>query len=515
MSKDGKQETTSTNASLPNAPEWVTGGVEALNAAILNLGKRDPKDFVPGATSTQSQAFDLARGIGSRYGASPVPMVQAATPDSIVLPDNGSSSGSGLFASLGVQEPDTTQYDWENIFNNRPDLQTAYEGLTPQQRRDIAQVQGIPTGNINHEDFTRFHFENHPITEDGRRQAQELSRPNTGGSKGGDPRSGQPGRDIILGPDLRVQAGPAPSGGSGPGFNPLDYYTQSAAGTRAGATAGANLTDSSDVFELLLNGEGAPNVKAGRVSAQSLLDNLQKYISPHIDNVVDTTLANYDEQAARTRAQRAAVAAGTGAHRGTRNSIYEAILEGEIGRERANTEATLRDQAFTTGASLSADDANRRQSASSANAELAQRASESNAQMDLTRMLNAANMMFSEDQFNAGQEDRSLDRLMQGSRDLTNIASTYQGNERADIGLIAELGERERSIAQQEANAELGLLSTISNLLGNQRYEQVTGQVGSGTQTTRTSPGLLDYIKTGTGLLGAHKDIAGWKELFE
>jgi hypothetical protein len=508
MSKDS-QKTDTQSLRLPKAPGYVTEPLEGIIGAAYNLGGRNPQDFVPGPTSNDLASFAMGNNIASRYGATPMPGQAAPNPNSINI-SRSQGGGQGLFESLGIRQPNQTNYDWDAVAGDRPDLQAAYSNLTPQQHSDIARVTGNPDGRVSLSDFTRYQVEDNAPnrTPEYEARLRELSG-FSNGSKGSDPRSGQSGRDIILGPDQRVQAGPAASSG----FNPLELYGQAAAGTRAAGTAGPNTFDGQSIFDMLLDNENAPSVTAGRVSAQSLLDNLQNYISPYTENVVDSTMADFDEEAARTRAAQAATAAGNGAARGTRNSIFEAALEGEIGRARATTAANLRDQAFTTGAGLSADDANRRQSASTSNAELSQRASEANAQMELNRLLQTSNLMFENGTFNANQADEALNRAMQGSAQLADIGSTYQQNERQDIGLLSQLGAQERDIQRQQSTADIALLDTIANLLGGMgvNTSQVTGVSDTSSTTQRAQPGLLStlgsVVDLGSNFVGLGQDL--------
>lgn len=523
MSKDS-QTTDSNSLQLPKAPGYVTDPLEGIIGAIYNLGGNDPQSYVPGPTSNDMASFNMGNTIASRYGSAPQSTGTSQPNPNAYNPSRsqgGGSSGQGLFQSLGLQQPNQTNYDWQAIANDRPDIQSAFNSLTPQQHADIAQVTGNADGVVNVSDFARYQIEANGPNPEYEARMRELSGIS---SSQGDPYAGQSGRDIMLGADQSVQ----PSGGgyytghtqptgkdASSGFNPLDLYGQSAGATRAAATAGANTFDGQGIFDMLLDNENGPSVQAGRVSAQSLLEGLQNYMSPYTNDVVNTTLADYDEEAARTRAQQAATAAGSGANRGTRNSIFEAALEGEIGRGRATTEAGLRDQAFQVGAGLSADDANRRQSASSSNAELQQRASEANAQMELNRMLQASNLMYQNGTFNANQSDEALERAMQGSRDLTDIASTYQGNERADTGLLSQLGAQERDIQRQQSTADIALIDTIANLLGGMgvNTSQVTGVANSGSSTTRSQPGLLSTLGSVVDIGGSlASGISGWQD---
>ncbi|NQZ48092.1 MAG: hypothetical protein HRT63_11280 [Erythrobacter sp.] len=585
MSKDSKQTTNSNNLQLPKAPDYITDSVEGLTGAIMNLGQRDPNSYVSPQSPLQSQAFGMGSNIASRYGATPMPQFAQPSADAINIGRNQSAGGQGLFDSLGVRQPETVNYDYNAIAGARPDIQAAYNTLTPQQHSDIARVTGNPDGRVSLADFARFQIEENapnrtPADEARLRQLSGFS------DKPTDPRTStrqsQPGRDIMLGADNRVQMGsPAPQAAaqsapqaaqSPTGFNPLALYGQAADATRAAGMAGPNtianaalyspeMSDAANIGEMasyspqMLEAQAAydaalnaaNNFSGGRVQAQSLLDGLQNYMSPYTSDVVDTTLAGFDVDAERTRAARAAAAAGSGASRGTRNSIFEAVLEGELARERAGTEAGLRDQAFNTGAGLSASDANLRQSASVANAQLAQQAAEARQRAELQR----ANMMFQGaltdqsyqnqagqfnaanqnnrtlaqagydqqanlanqaaantgsqfnastlndlNRFNASQADIALNRTLQGAGQLANIGSTYQGNERADLGLLSDLGAQQRQIDGQQRTADLNLLQTILGMAGGLglNTSQVTGISNQGTQTSSVTPGLLDYV---------------------
>lgn len=96
-----------------------------------------------------------------------------------------------------------------------------------------------------------------------------------------------------------------------------------------------------------------------QVHASSLLDGLSNYMSPYTKDVVDSTLADFDFDAHRTRAQQDLDLAGSGAFGGSGAALTRSMTEGELSRARANAAATLRDQAFTRGASLASEDAGR------------------------------------------------------------------------------------------------------------------------------------------------------------
>jgi hypothetical protein len=88
-------------------------------------------------------------------------------------------------------------------------------------------------------------------------------------------------------------------------------------------------------------------------------DFMAPYQNPYLKDVVDTTLADMDEEAGKVRAQQAADAAKNRAFGGSRLALREAATEGELGRARASAAANLRSNAFSTAAGLGMADADR------------------------------------------------------------------------------------------------------------------------------------------------------------
>lgn len=128
-----------------------------------------------------------------------------------------------------------------------------------------------------------------------------------------------------------------------------------------------------------------------RMTGESLLNNFSAYLNPTTQNLVDATLSNYDDMAGRQRADQAARAAKAGAFGGSRYGIAESQLLADQGRNRALTEAELRNSAWNTAAGLSATDAGFRQQAGLANQSAA------NSRAETLAALQAQN-----NQFNAG-----------------------------------------------------------------------------------------------------------------
>ena len=159
------------------------------------------------------------------------------------------------------------------------------------------------------------------------------------------------------------------------GASPYDYVApvsalerQAESGASAlGRLAGGDAkTAGSDAWFSSLLGGPAPSV-----SSASLLDNLSAYYSPYRQEVVDAATADFDFDAGRTRAAQDLAIAGQGAFGGSGAALAKSATEGELARARSSGVSQLLHQMFTTSAGLSGQDADRRQQASTANAQMA------------------------------------------------------------------------------------------------------------------------------------------------
>lgn len=206
---------------------------------------------------------------------------------------------------------------------------------------------------------------------------------------------------------------------------------------------------------------------AGSAGPASLLDNLSAYMSPYTNDVVNSTLAGFDDNAGRTRAQQQLDIAGDSTFGGSGGSILRSLTEGQLGLGRAQTEAGLRDQAFNTGAGLSNQDAQRRQD--------------------------------------------SVNQQIAAALGLSGSAAAQGANDRANISQQSDIGEMLRQIAQQRAAAPLGLLSTQAGLYSSLPLGLTHGQSTDGTSngtsnstTTISDPmGSISSLMQGAGSLAS------------
>lgn len=264
-----------------------------------------------------------------------------------------------------------------------------------------------------------------------------------------------------------------------------------------------------------------------RVSAGSLLDvDLGRYQSPWEDAVVNSTLGNFDEQSGMQRAQLAAQQARGQKFSGSGSAIERALFERGNVRDRAGTEAGLRSAGFDRATGLATQDLDRRAQVDLTEAQRLDSMSRGNADRFTQNNQFNAGQVNSVGVNNAGRADEiavnnasrgdqvavnnasradelALDAarrndsmtLANRSSELQNIgllgdlANAGGANERADLGLLSDLGSEERQIAGQQAMAEPALLQIISALNQGQPYDlfkgATTNSTGSGTQASK------------------------------
>lgn len=246
-------------------------------------------------------------------------------------------------------------------------------------------------------------------------------------------------------------------------------YQQEAADRAANLGNNPWLTEATSMINLV------GNSKTPSVSAASMLDGLDKYMSPYTGDVVDASLADYDFGAGQTRAAASADMARAGAFGGSRGAIAQSMTEDALTRGRGSLSAGLRDQAFTRGSQLSSEDAARRQQASAMNAQIALEKQGLNAQL-------AAQLA----QMGFGQADSA----------------------RSDIRTLLDTGNTLYDVNTQEAQAPLSLLSGLSGVAGSLPLGNWTNQ----TSTTKGGGGLLSGLGSlamGVGSLASGGLLSG------
>lgn len=226
------------------------------------------------------------------------------------------------------------------------------------------------------------------------------------------------------------------------------------------------LSGASDVVKGML---ASADPQAAQASARGLLDvDLEAYQNPYTDSVVNTTLAGFDVNADRTRAAQELEMAGSKKFGGSRSAITAAMTEADLARERAAAEAGLRSAGFDRATGLATTDLDRESQVS----------------------------MFNAGQANQMTADNAARRL-QSAGMLGDMGMAYNADQRANVGLLSDMGERERGIANEQAQAPLELAQLIAALNSSQPYDLFRGQTASGTSTgTETKTGTSSTTET-------------------
>lgn len=193
--------------------------------------------------------------------------------------------------------------------------------------------------------------------------------------------------------------------------------------------------------------------------AASVLDNLSAYMTPFRDQVLTAALEDYDVEAGRRRAAQDLELAGQGAFGGSGAALTRSLTEGELARGRNSRLAGLLDQMFSQGASLATGDADRRQQASVASAEMAQAREQEAARLSQTRDLERARLLQTHDLETARlsqSRDLELARLNQ-ARDQ-EAAQLSQSRE-LELARLAQARDQDAAHLSQNRDLESARLT--------------------------------------------------------
>lgn len=261
---------------------------------------------------------------------------------------------------------------------------------------------------------------------------------------------------------------------------------------------------------------------------KQLLEYMDDYQNPYTEQVIDATMADFDEYSGTQRAAMAADAAKTAAFGGSRYGIAQGQLEGELARGRAATQAALLDQKYRLAAQLAGVDAGAanqfaltqggwdqqaglaamdalnnfaiQQAAFKQQAGLANMGAQN--QFSLTQAgLNADAAQFgataanNQSAMNASLLEQQYMRELQAAGIETNLAQLAGSQELAQLGAVAGLGEVQRGISSEYANAVPTQLQVGANLYGSLYPGLYTGTNTTGTATsTEKSGGLGSWL---------------------
>jgi hypothetical protein len=287
------------------------------------------------------------------------------------------------------------------------------------------------------------------------------------------------------------------------------------------------------------------NADAYLTDFHSILDDggIQKYLDPALQSYVNTTLADYDENAGRQRAAVQAQAAGNGAFGGSRYGLQLGQFDADTARGRASAEGDLRrtayDQALQTalaetGRHSQIDLSNNalRTQVSGQNSAATNARAQIQAQLEQEARAAHANMLgqygLQQGQFeqqaistdaenrmraalaqlgidadaarfgaearnsaavtNAQLQEQYYQRALQAAGLLGDLSSNVGANDRADLGLTSDLGGIQHGITSEYLNAFPTQLQIAGNL-----FHAIPPEAYIGTKT-KSSGGALGQI---------------------
>lgn len=264
--------------------------------------------------------------------------------------------------------------------------------------------------------------------------------------------------------------------------------SEGAAGLGVGAGWGGGGTDWTNWGRTPPEPSGATLAGRGEVpQAASVLDNLSAYMTPFRDQVLNAAMEDYDAEAGRRRAAQDLELAGQGAFGGSGAALTRSLTEGELARGRNSRLAGLLDQMFTQGSGLASGDADRRQQASTAAAQLAQARD-----LERARLSQAAE---------AGRMQDALARAQlgqEGELARSRLGLDEAASRRADAETQARIGAQARAVEQARLSApEQALARRIEMFSGlplGLFQGSETNSQGQRTGTETTSGGALGEI---------------------
>lgn len=224
---------------------------------------------------------------------------------------------------------------------------------------------------------------------------------------------------------------------------------QQAAWRRAGAMGGAPAIGQGTQAMQGLLGYTPQSVQAGQLGDTDL----SRYTNPFQRDVIDASMADYDNLLGTTfNSLKAATPAG--AFGGSRQGVAMGQAGADAARGQAGLLAQLRSQGFDQARQGAMFDINNR---------------------------------FAADQFNSGQDMAGANFRAGIGRSLFDMGVGADANERANIGLLGQMGadQRDIEIANNPILQQMGYLSSLGGLLGMVPTDTFTGRTVNESGTTK------------------------------
>lgn len=232
----------------------------------------------------------------------------------------------------------------------------------------------------------------------------------------------------------------------------------------------------------------AAGTPATQVNAQSLANtNLQPYMNPYTQSVINSTLPLMQQQNALSQNQAANQANSNNAFGGSRQGVQQGVAQAQGALNIGQMAAQL----------------------NQANFGQAQAA----ATGDITRNLQAQ-------QGNQSANQANINSLIAAAGGLGTLGSQAQQNQRQQFLELSTAGAQQQQQAQNQINAQIGQFNQanayptqqygiLQSALGQTPYGSTTMSSGTGQQQTTTSPSLMSDVTGGLQALGSMVGAGG------
>lgn len=210
---------------------------------------------------------------------------------------------------------------------------------------------------------------------------------------------------------------------------------------RVGAGAAA-LQGASTFQPTMVAGQQADRSAIQNLQAQSGAQNIQQYMNPFEQDVVDVALGDIERSRQMQQMQGSAQAQRAGAFGGSRQGVAEALTNEAALREAGRTSAGLRSQGFQFAAGMGQQDAARQLQAQAANQGIDLSVEQANAQ--LRQQGDLANQA-------AGLQGAQL-RTQAGAQ-LADVGALTQNLGFTQAAQLGQIGQQQQALSQAEMDA--------------------------------------------------------------
>lgn len=220
-------------------------------------------------------------------------------------------------------------------------------------------------------------------------------------------------------------------------------------------------------------GQVNPNIST--VTAKAVTpDQIQSYMNPYTSNVVDTTMAQINKEAAQQEASNQRMAGINDAYGGSGSAVLTALNNQSTNQTAASTIAQLESQGYDTALSAAQNQNQQETAAQEANNNFG---------------LQGAQLSLSDQEALAQQQEQALNAKLGAATSLEGVGMNEQTAGLNDANAEISAGDLQRQVAQNQADFNYQQFQQQQQypFLQSQRFADIVQGVRSPTSTTGTS----------------------------